>query len=106
MNQRKNLIGLLFDFSFNSFITPRIIRLLYIMWMVLTSLACISIVSTPFMISGMLGGTPSIDLRSLIIAPILWIVYVVVGRVVLEVITAVMKTHEDTAQLLELMRDR
>jgi uncharacterized membrane protein len=76
------------------------------MWMALISLACISFVSTPFMLGSMLGGTPSIDLRSLIIAPIMWIVYVILGRVVLEVITAVMKTHEDTAQILELMRDR
>jgi hypothetical protein len=76
------------------------------MWMVMISLACISLVSTPFMLGTMLGGTPSIDLRSLIIAPILWIVYMILGRVVLEAIAAVMKTHEDTAQILELMRDR
>jgi hypothetical protein len=92
----KGFFGALFDFSFTSFVTTRIIKVLYALIMVLAVLSALLFTITMFRISAGLG------LATLIIGDPLFIIIVMAfWRLVLEAFVVVFRIAEDIRVLRE-----
>ncbi len=80
----------LFDFSFNSFVTPRIIKILYILMIVVAGLTALAALVTAFQISAVVG------ILSLIIGcPIYLFITIAFYRVVLEFFMVAFRMADD-----------
>lgn len=99
MASRKTFIESLFDFSFNNFVAIRIIGILYIV-----SIALISLGSIAGILGVLASGNISAIFATLIFVPLAWFCYVILIRIALESLVASIKTSENTAQMLEIMR--
>jgi uncharacterized membrane protein len=99
MTQKKSFLESLFDFSFNNFVAIRVIGVLYIISIALISLVCLGVIFGT-LTSGDIGRI----LGVLIFTPLGWIFYVILIRIGLESLAAAIKTSENTAQMLEIMR--
>ena len=89
--QDKSIVSVLFDLSFSEFITTRIIKALFILAIVVSAIAALSVVIAGFS-NGFLSG-----LASIIFAGILFLLYVLAARVWCELIIAVFRIAENTA---------
>jgi Domain of unknown function (DUF4282) len=98
VSQRKTFFESLFDISFASFITIRIIGILYILAIALVSLGCLA-----FLINSFRSGFNGV-LLGLVVTPLVWIIYVIGIRIGLESLAASIKTSENTARMLEIMQ--
>lgn len=83
----------LFDFSFSSFITTRIIKVLYIISIVLIGLG-----SVAFLIAGLTQGAGA-AIVALIGAPLFFILYVIITRMWLELIIVIFRIAEYTREI-------
>lgn len=79
MNEQKNFIGSIFDFSFSSFITTKIIKFLYGTSMVISAIIAVSLIVIAFGSSTIIG-----IITFFIIAPIIFILIIVIARIYLE----------------------
>ena len=84
----------LFDFSFESFITPTIIRILFIIYIVAVGLGALIAVIAAFTQSTLYG-----ILTLLVLAPIGAFLYILMGRVWLEIIIILFRIHDNTEQM-------
>ena len=89
----KGLLGALLDFSFTSFITPKIIKVLYAIAIAVSGLATLAIV-----IAGLRQGVAA-GLGALILGAILFPLFVVYARVGLEVLIVFFRIEEHTAEM-------
>jgi hypothetical protein len=97
--QERGFFGALFDVSFTSFITTRIIKVLYIITLVVIGLFALGFVVAAFAKS-VAGG-----LFTLIIgAPLVALLYVIYTRVILEVLIAIFRIMELNAEQVSLLR--
>ncbi|WP_190264790.1 MULTISPECIES: DUF4282 domain-containing protein [Glutamicibacter] len=87
----------LFDLDFRQFITPSIIKIVYILIMVLLAIGYLGLVITGFMADAMLG-----FLMLLIVGPLVSLVYLVLVRASLESLLAQIRTAENTTELVRL----
>lgn len=87
----------LFDFSFRKFITPSIIKVIYILVMIMLAIAYLFMVVSGFMEDTMLG-----LLMLVIIGPLFVLVYLCMIRAGLESLIASIRTAENTAELVRL----
>ena len=87
--QAKGFFGALFDFSFNHFVTPSIIRFLYILGLIGIALSYLSFVILAFAISATQG------LVTLLLGLIIAVIYLAFWRVMLEFFLAVVRMSED-----------
>jgi len=71
----------LFDLSFSEFITPKIIKVLYII-----AMAVAALVALVFIIVAFAGGGAVSGIFALIFAPVVFILYVIMARVWLELV--------------------
>lgn len=99
MEQKKGFFAALFDFSFSEFITTRIIKILYVVGMILAVLAALGL-----MVSGFTQSV-GVGILSLILSPIVFLVYVIVFRVWLEFIIVVFRIAEHTEEIAKQGRD-
>jgi hypothetical protein len=84
----------LFDFSFGSFITPTIIKVIYILLIIVIALMMLTIVIVGFTQSVVAG------LLALIIgAPIGGFLYILFARVWLEIIIVLFRIHDNTEEM-------
>ena len=90
-----NFFRLLFDFSFSKFIGIRIIGLIYAISIFFIGLICLV-----FLIGAFQSG-PGLGLLALLFSPLLFLLYVIFIRIVLEGFVASLKTAENTSQLVE-----
>lgn len=90
---KTDLLDAIFDLSFQKAITPLIIRWLYILGVVGCALLAGSWVLSAFN-NGIMAG-----LISMVIAPVLFIVYVLVTRVGLEVVQAIFSIAESLKRI-------
>lgn len=88
----KGFFGSLFDFSFDNFIATKLVKFLYVL-----SLIGVTIAAIFFLIAGLvaLGNGDSFGLLSIILAPILWLVYLILARLWLELVIVMFKISED-----------
>jgi uncharacterized protein DUF4282 len=92
-----SFLSALFDFSFSSFVTPKVIKVLYILIMILAGLAAAGFIITAFAFS------PGAGLITLIIvAPLFFFITIALYRITLEFFMVIFRMAEDIAA----MRDR
>jgi uncharacterized protein DUF4282 len=88
----KGFFGSLFDFSFDNFIAPKLVKFLYVLSLILASV--VAIVSV---IAGLvsLGSGSAVGLLSIILAPLVWLIYLVAARLWLELFIVIFKISDD-----------
>lgn len=95
---RKGFIGSLFDFSFSSFVTPKVIGIVYGIGIFLTTLGIFGIIIGGFS-QGFFKG-----LFSLILSPLIGLVWLLFIRIVLEGLIAGIKTADNTSKMTEYIK--
>jgi len=95
-NESPSFFGALFDFSFNSFATPVVIKVLYILGLVGIALGYVAVVISGF------ADSPLTGLVALIGGAVVALFYVIFFRVFLEFYHAVVRMSED----IRAMRNR
>ena len=96
---QKGFFGSLFDFSFTSFVTTKIVKFLYVLTVVLLGLGALVFVVASFSSSAAAG------LFMLFIgAPLAFLLYVIYTRVLLELFIAIFRIMETNAELVALQR--
>lgn len=93
----KGFIGSLFDFSFSSLVTPKIIKVLYILVTIWVALIGISILIIGFRTGGLAGGLFTL----IIIEPIFLLLTLGIYRVVLEAFMVIFRIYEETQKIRE-----
>lgn len=94
----KGFLGSLFDFSFTSFVTPKIIKVLYVLITVWTVIWALIFLRYGFKYGGATGGFFTL----FVVDPILILITLGVYRIVLELFMVVHRMHDD----LKAIRDR
>lgn len=92
--QAKGFFASLFDYSFSSYITPRIIKVLYVLATVLVALWTLVIILVAFKASSALG-----ILALLIGGPIYFVIAMIGARVGLEFLSAFFRIHGDVQEI-------
>ncbi len=93
--QPRGFFGSLFDFSFNSFVTSKIIGVLYIISVVLLALVSILWIVAAFNQSAVFGAV-----TLLILAPLFFLLSVIYIRVLLEVAIVLFRILENTSEIV------
>ena len=88
-------ISSLFDLSFSSFITPKLIKVLFVISIVLAAFGSLFVVMTGFQAGGVFGGLGAL----LIVAPLVFFFYVMYARVVMEVLIVIFRCSEYLAEI-------
>ena len=97
--EAKGFFRSLFDLSFSSLVTPRIIKIIYVITLVGIGLLAVMFTISAFSTSSAFGA-----LTLLVIAPILSLFYIVYARVFLEFFIAIFRLAETNAALVSLKR--
>jgi hypothetical protein len=92
----KGFFGSLFDLSFRSLITTRIVKLLYVISIIVIGLGALAIIAIAFNASTAAGVVTLI-----IVAPLYALVYLIWTRVVLELVIVLFRIMENTQELVE-----
>ncbi|MFD1811992.1 DUF4282 domain-containing protein [Rhodococcus gannanensis] len=92
--QASGFFQALFDFNFNSYVTPKVVKVLYILLTVLVSLYVLIAV-----VAGFGSGEPVMGLVLLITAPVIGLILLALFRISLEFYVAVIKISEDVKEL-------
>jgi hypothetical protein len=93
----KGFLGSLFDFSFNSFVTPKIIKILYILFTIWTVIWALVILRLGFKYGGVAAGIFVL----LVVEPIFILLTLGVYRVILEAFMVVFRIYEETKKIRE-----
>ena len=92
--QAKGFFSSLFDYSFSSFITPRLIKVLYVLMTISVALWTLLVILVAFKASAALG-----ILALVIVAPIFFVITMIYVRVGLELIMAFFHIHGDVEEI-------
>lgn len=101
MTAKKGFFGSLFDLSFTEFVTTRIIHVLYIFAIVVAGLGALGIIG-----SGFASRSGAGIVGALILAPLMFLFWVLLARVWLEVIIVAFRIAENTGRLVEHAEQR
>lgn len=93
--QGKNFFAALFDFSFSTFVTPKIIKIVYI---ILTAIIGLGLLF--FLLTALISGEALAIIGALVIGPIVALFYLAIMRMSLEMYYAVIRLSEDVHQRL------
>jgi len=93
-----NFFSKLFDFSFKEFLTLQIIKYLYILAVIGAGISALGILGTAFTLMGSNFGE---GLLTLVLAPVAFVLLVLLARIVLEAIVATFRIAENTSILVE-----
>ena len=96
---KKGFIGSLFDFSFSSFITVDIVRVLYILALIGSVLMFLAMLGGGAF--ALIGGKVGAGLFQIILAPVFLVVYVLLSRVWMEVLVVVFRIAENTGRIAD-----
>jgi Domain of unknown function (DUF4282) len=91
----KGFLGSLFDFSFTTFVTPKIIKVLYVLITIWTALVALIVLIIGFRTGGLAGGLFTL----IIVEPIMILLTLGVYRVVLEAFMVVFRIYEETKKI-------
>jgi di/tricarboxylate transporter len=93
--QIRAVLDLVLDLSFKRFVTPRLVRMLYVL-----SLLAAVFYAVSWMFSGFKTGTLS-GMFTLITAPVAFLLYLIFARVTVELILAIFRIADKIAPLSE-----
>src|SRR5215471_21820754 len=99
-DEAKGFFGSLFDFSFSSFVTSRIIKFLYVLGMIVLAVAIII-----FVVAAQNQPNP-VPLVAIIAAPIVFFLYLILIRVQLEILIVIFRMSEHLSEIAEQGRRR
>ena len=94
MDQAKSFLESLFDFSFTTFVTSKLIKILYALSIVCAALGSLFLIVVGFTLSTAFG-----VLMLLIGGPLLFLVSVIYSRVLLEIMIVIFRISENTAEI-------
>lgn len=89
------LLKALFDFNFDTFITPKIVKIVYVIATALVGLATLGMILSAFAVMTDGGFSVLLGLIFLVAAPILGLIYLAFIRMSLELYYAVIRLSED-----------
>jgi hypothetical protein len=92
----KGFLGALFDFRFTSFVTPKVVKVLYPLIMILTGLTALSFIDIAFRASIGFG-----FVSLFILAPLFFLVVTAIYRILLEFFIVIFRVAEDIRALRE-----
>ena len=92
--QAKGFFGSLFDYSFSSFVTPRIIKILYVLATILIGLWTLFLVAAAFNASETAG-----VLTLFIVGPLFFIVSMLYARVILELVIVFFRINGNVQEI-------
>jgi hypothetical protein len=92
--EAKGFFGALFDYSFSSFITSRIIKVLYVLTTIVVGLWTLVIILVAFKASSAFG-----IFALLIGGPILFVIMMIYARVTLELLIVIFRIHENVHEI-------
>lgn len=93
MDDARGFLGSLFDFSFSSFVTSKVIKLLYALAILLAGLTALALVVAGFSDSVLAG------IGALVISPLVFLLYVIGARIWLEIVIVVFRISENTGEI-------
>lgn len=93
-NQASGFFQALFDFNFNSYVTPKVVKVLYILLTVLLALYVLGLT-----VAGFSSDSPGLGLVFLVLGLLGFIVFLALIRISLEFYVAVIKIAEDVKEL-------
>ena len=96
MADSKGFLGALFDFGFQSFVTPKVVKILYPLIMILTALTALGFVDIAFRASTWIA-----VLTLLVLAPLFFLVVTAIYRILLEFFIVIFRVAEDIRALRE-----
>lgn len=99
MTQDRGFISKLFDFSFSEFIAIQIVGVLYLLGVIVAALAALAI-----LIGGFTQGFAT-GIGAVIVAPIVFFLYVIFIRIGLEAFIASIRTVENTRRMAEFLKN-
>jgi hypothetical protein len=94
--QAKGFLGALFDFSFTTFLTTKIIKLLYIISMIGAAAIALGMIVAGF------GVNSGVGLLALILSPVAFLLVVAYSRIALELVMVFFRIEEHTAASVRL----
>jgi hypothetical protein len=97
--QQKGFFGALFDFSFSSFVTTKIVKVLYVLSMIFAGLVWLIYAAVGFSANAGLGAV-----ILLIAGPIFFLFSVIYTRVLLEFFIVIFRVMESNLELVALTR--
>jgi len=95
---KPGLFGALFDMSFKRFITLDILKILYLLLIIIIGIAVLAL-----MVAGFSNGF-GFGILTLIVAPIVGFIYIVLIRIWLELIAVIFRIADNTSTLVEQNR--
>ena len=96
MNEKKGFFGSLFDLSFSEFVTTKIIKFLFVLAIIGSAIGALIVV-----IIGFASGSVTAGILLLLLSPVVFIVYVLLSRIWLELIIVIFRIAENTTQLVQ-----
>jgi len=99
VDEGRGFFSSLFDLSFTSFITTRLIKLLYAMLIVLAAVTALALGSGLSIAATAIGGRFLGLLAFVIVGPVVFLVNVILARVMLEGAIVFFRMAEHTAQI-------
>ena len=86
----KGFFGALLDMSFTTFVTPMIIKVVYVIGLALIGLATLF-----FSLSGFFGDSPGLGIVTIIVGPVVGLLYLCFFRMMCEFYIAITRMSED-----------
>jgi hypothetical protein len=93
MNENNGFLHRLFDFTFSELITLKLVRFLYILGVFFSGIGALYVIINMFQSSFFAG------LLAILISPIIFLLYVILIRVYLEILLVIFKIAEDENQI-------
>jgi len=105
--QAPGFFAALFDFSFRSFVTEKIIPVLYALWLIAVALFALGVVVAGFEAGSGPDGNPALGILALLIgAPLILLFGAIYGRVVLEAVIVLFRIADYTKVIADQGRTR
>jgi hypothetical protein len=86
----KGFLGALFDLSFTTFVTPMIIKVVYLIGLIVIGLGTLF-----FALSGFFGDSPGLGIVTIVVAPLVGLLYLCLYRMMCEFYLAITRMSED-----------
>jgi hypothetical protein len=86
----KGFVASLFDFGFHSFVTPKVVKVVYVLVMIMTALAAVAFLLFAFRISAAFG-----VISLVILCPLYFFINVALWRIALELFVVVFRIADD-----------
>lgn len=101
MNERPGFFSSLFDLSFSEFITTRIIKLLFVLLIIMSGIMALGMI-----VSGFASKSGAIGILALLLSPVVFLIYVVMARVWLELVIVAFRIAENTSRLVKMQEGK